>query len=165
MVKVKVLIRNDQVDVKIPSGIRLLLRRCVHAVLDMEKFEGPAEVVITFVDNAQIRELNKKHRNIDKETDVLSFPMGENGKYDINPETGNKILGDVVVSVEKAIEHANEYGFTLQRELGFLVVHSMLHLLGYDHQTNMDKLRMREREEDILRQVGLPSTESYGVSK
>ena len=80
---VKVVISNDQKAVKIPTGIRMLIRRCCHAVLELENFEGSAEVSVRFVDNEQIRELNKQYRNIDKETDVLSFPLGENGEYEI----------------------------------------------------------------------------------
>ncbi|MBQ7128359.1 MAG: rRNA maturation RNase YbeY, partial [Clostridia bacterium] len=91
MDKVKVVIINDQKTVKIPTGIRILLRRCCNAVVQLEKLNGEYEVNITFVDNKKIRELNKKYRNIDKPTDVLSFPMGENGKYPTNPETGYKI--------------------------------------------------------------------------
>ena len=89
---VKVVISNDQKAVKIPTGIRMLIRRCCHAVLELENFEGSAEVSVRFVDNEQIRELNKQYRNIDKETDVLSFPLGENGEYDINHDTGAKLL-------------------------------------------------------------------------
>ena len=84
MESVKVVISNDQKAVKVPTGIRLLIRRCCHAVLELEHFEGSAEVSVRFVDNEQIRELNKAYRNIDRETDVLSFPLGENGVYDIN---------------------------------------------------------------------------------
>ena len=82
---VKVIISNDQKAVKVPTGIRMLIRRCCHAVLQLEGFKGSAEVSVRFVDNEQIRELNKQYRNIDKETDVLSFPLGENGEYDIIP--------------------------------------------------------------------------------
>ena len=129
---VKVVITNRQKDVKIPSGIRLLIRRCCHAVLATEGFEGPAEVSVSFVNNEQIRELNNEFRHKDAATDVLSFPLGENGVYDINEETGAYQLGDVVISVPKAMEQAEQYGHSLQREMGFLTVHSMLHLLGYD---------------------------------
>ena len=95
MNKVKVIISNTQKKVKIPTGIRLLIRRCCHAVLQLENFDGSAEVSVRFVDNEEIRKLNKQYRNIDKETDVLSFPMGENGVYDVNHDTGAKILGDI----------------------------------------------------------------------
>lgn len=157
MDKVKVVIINDQKAVKIPTGIRILLRRCCNAVVQLEKLNGEYEVNITFVDNKKIRELNKKYRNIDKPTDVLSFPMGENGKYPTNPETGYKILGDVVISVERAVFQAEEYDHTLRRELGFLTTHSVLHLLGYDHVNGgIEASKMREREEEVMTLVGQP---------
>ena len=104
MTSVKVIISNEQKKVKIPTGIRLLIRRCCHAVLELEGFKDSAEVSVTFVDNERIHELNKQYRNIDRETDVLSFPLGENGEYDINHDTGAKLLGDIVISAEKAVE-------------------------------------------------------------
>lgn len=133
MEKIKVVIENKQKAVKIPTGIRLLMRRCCHAVLELEHFEGSAEVDISIVDNAEIQEINREHRKIDAVTDVLSFPLGENGHYDIHPQTGAKQLGDIVISIERAMVQAEQYGHSLQREMGYLTVHSMLHLLGYDH--------------------------------
>ena len=98
-------------------------------------------------------------------TDVLSFPLGENGNYDRNFETGALQLGDVVISVEKAVEQARLYGHTLQREIGFLTVHSILHLLGYDHESGgLEQVRMREKEESILTSLGLERDTSYVVS-
>ena len=159
---VKVVITNDQKAVKIPTGIRMLIRRCCHAVLELENFEGSAEVSVTFVDNEQIRKLNAQHRNIDKATDVLSFPLGENGEYDINMDTGAKLLGDIVISVEKAVEQAELYNHPLQREIGFLTVHSMLHLLGYDHENGgLEEVHMREKEETVLTQIGWKRNNSY----
>ncbi len=160
--KVKVVISDDQHSVKVPSGIRLLIRRCCHAVLQLEKFNGAAEVSVRFVDNELIKELNAQYRNIDRETDVLSFPLGENGIYDINPGTGAALLGDVVISVQKAVEQAMEYGHSLDREMAFLTVHSMLHLLGYDHVNGgLEAVRMREKEETVLTQLGLKRNGSY----
>jgi probable rRNA maturation factor len=160
--KVKVIISNDQKAVKIPTGIRLLVRRCCHAVLLQEEFDGSAEVSVTFVDNAKIHELNKQYRNIDRETDVLSFPLGENGEYDVNHDTGAKMLGDIVISLEKAVEQAEMYGHPLQREVAFLTVHSMLHLLGYDHEAGgLEAVRMREKEEAVLTKLGLQRNGSY----
>ena len=159
---VKVVITNRQKDVKIPSGIRLLIRRCCPAVLATEGFEGPAEVSVSFVNNEQIRELNNEFRHKDAATDVLSFPLGENGVYDINEETGAYQLGDVVISVPKAMEQAEQYGHYLQREMGFLTVHSMLHLLGYDHEAGgLEALRMREKEETVMSKLGLARDQSY----
>ena len=162
MDKVKVQISNRQKDVKIPSSIRLLIRRCCTAMLDYEKFQGSAEISVSFLNNQQIRQLNAEHRGKDIETDVLSFPMGENGVYDQDPETGAYVLGDIVISVEKAIDQAELYGHTLQREIGFLTVHSMLHLLGYDHEAGgLEATLMREKEEDILAELGLTRDVSY----
>lgn len=162
MTRVKVIISNSQKAAKIPSGIRLLIRRCCHAVLEEEGFDGMAEVSVSFVDNERIRELNRQFRNIDRPTDVLSFPLGENGEYDINHETGAKLLGDIVISVPKAMEQAEEYNHTLEREIGFLTVHSMLHLLGYDHELGgIEEVRMREKEETVLTKIGLKRDNSY----
>ena len=141
--KIKVIITNKQKTVKIPTGIRMLVRRCCNAVLKLEKFEGPAEISVTFTDNAGIRELNRQYRDKDIDTDVLSFPMGENGVYDVDMETGAKILGDVVISMEKARDQAERFGHSFQREVGYLTAHSVLHLLGYDHIDNLEKVRMR----------------------
>ena len=160
--KIRVVI-TKQKTVKIPTGIRMLVRRCCNAVLQLEKFEGPAEISVTFTDNKGIRELNKQYRNKDIETDVLSFPMGENGVYDTDMETGAKILGDVVISMEKARDQAELFGHSLQREVGYLTAHSVLHLLGYDHMENLEKVRMREKEELIMEQLGLPASSSYIV--
>lgn len=160
---VKVIIKNEQMKVKVPTGIRLLIRRCCNAVLVNESMKGPFEVNITFVDNEQIKQLNNEHRNKDKETDVLSFPLSSDGKtFDKNPETDAFMLGDIVISVEKAMEQADEYGHTLEREIGFLSVHSMLHLIGYDHEIDgISAVRMREKEEAIMLQIGLPKRRSY----
>lgn len=160
--KVKVVISNEQNEIRIPTGVRLLVRRCCNAVLQMEEFEGPAEISVTFVDDDSIHQLNREYRNIDRATDVLSFPMGENGVYDINNDTGAKILGDIVISMNHAVDQADRYGHTLQREIGFLTVHSMLHLLGYDHVNGgMESVRMREKEETVLTRLGLKRNSSY----
>lgn len=158
----KVYITNKQKAVKVPSGMRILIRRSCHAVLEAEHFEGPAEISVTFVDNEEIRRLNAQHRGKDQATDVLSFPLGENGAYDVNPETGAALLGDIVISMERAVEQAELYGHSLQREVAFLTVHSMFHLLGYDHEAGgLEAVRMREKEEAALIQLGLPRTVSY----
>jgi len=159
--KIKEIITNNQKTVKIPTGIRMLVRRCCNAVLKLEKFEGPAEISVTFTDNAGIRELNRQYRDKDIDTDVLSFPMGENGVYDVDMETGAKILGDVVISMEKARDQAERFGHSFQREVGYLTAHSVLHLLGYDHIDNLEKVRMREKEELVMEQLGLPASSSY----
>ena len=158
----KVYITNNQKAVKIPSGMRILIRRACNAVLEYEHFEGGAEISVNFVDDAQIAQLNKQYRGKDAPTDVLSFPLGENGQYDYNQETGAAMLGDIVISMERAVEQAALYGHSLQREVAFLTVHSMFHLLGYDHEAGgRAAVRMREKEEATLIQLGLPRTVSY----
>lgn len=163
--KIRVIITNNQKTVKIPTGLRMLIRRCCNAVLKMEDFQGPVEISVTFTDNEQIKELNAQYRNKDTATDVLSFPMGENGVYDTDVQTGAKILGDVVISMEKARDQAQLYGHSLQREVGYLTAHSVLHLLGYDHMENMERVRMREKEELVMEQLGLPASSSYIVDE
>ena len=162
MEKIRVIISNRQKQVRIPTGVRMLIRRCCHAVLQMEEFPDSAEISISFVDNEQIREMNQQYRDKDSVTDVLSFPMGENGHYDVNHETGAKILGDIVISVPRAMEQARTYGHSLEREIGYLTAHSMLHLLGYDHEDGgLARVRMREKEERVMRELGLPASSSY----
>lgn len=160
--KIKVIITNDQKDIRIPTGVRMLVRRCCNAVLVHEGFEGSAEISVRFVNDEIIHGLNKEFRNVDNSTDVLSFPLGENGEYDINNDTGAKMLGDIIISVETALEQSKDYGHSFQREMAFLTVHSMLHLLGYDHVNNgLEAVRMREKEEYVLTQIGLPRSNSY----
>ena len=157
MNKVKVIISDEQKEIDVPRGIRLLIRRCCTAVLQEEHFGDDAEVSVCFVDNQRIHELNKAYRNVDRETDVLSFPLGENGVYDTNMNTGAKLLGDIVISVPKAMEQAKAYNHSLQREIGFLTVHSMLHLLGYDHVNNEEEAAvMRSHEEAVMTKLRLP---------
>ncbi|HAS37947.1 MAG TPA: rRNA maturation RNase YbeY [Ruminococcaceae bacterium] len=160
--KIKVIITNDQKEVKIPTGVRMLIRRCCNAVLVNEHFEGSAEISVRFVDDEIIHELNREYRHVDRSTDVLSFPLGENGEYDINHDTGAKVLGDIVISMQHAVMQADLYGHSLQREIAFLTVHSMLHLLGYDHEAEgLERVRMREKEEAVLTQLGLKRNDSY----
>ena len=160
--RIKLVITNEQDDIKIPAGVRILMRRACTATLYGENFDGSAEVYVRFVDNKTIRELNMKHRGKDDVTDVLSFPLGENGVYDVNPQTGAKMLGDVVIAVPRAAEQSKEYGHSIQREICYLTVHSLLHLLGYDHeQGRIESVRMREKEEAALMQVGLVRNASY----
>lgn len=162
MAKVKVVIENKQKTVKVPTGMRMLMRRCCNAVLENEHFGEPAMVDISIVDNEMIREINREHRDIDKVTDVLSFPLGENGIYDRHPETGAYMLGDIVISIERAEQQAEQYDHSFQREVGYLVVHSMLHLLGYDHvEGGLQAVRMREHEEQVMQKIGLPRDGSY----
>ena len=121
----------------------------------------PTSVTITFTDNENIREINKDQRNIDKSTDVLSFPMlfwdkpeilsSKLTAADYDMESGCVTLGDIIISVEKAREQAEEYGHSFDREITYLAVHGLLHLFGYDHMTDADKQIMRAKEEETLK--------------
>ena len=156
MAKVKVTIQNRQKAVKVTPEMRKLIRLSCAAVLENQGFSDLAEVVVTFVDDAEIKKLNNEFRSIDKSTDVLSFPLGEDGGYDLNPETGAYSLGDVVISVEHAVAQSEEYGHSFERELSYLTVHSMLHLLGFDHVNGGDEAAlMRKTEEEVMTVLGL----------
>ncbi len=160
--KTRVIIVNRQKEVKIPTGIRMLIRRCCNAVLKLEKFQGSAEVSVTMVDNLYIQSLNKQYRNKDVPTDVLSFPMKKEEGYEVDPETGAQILGDIVISMEKVMEQCELYGHTMRREVAGLVAHGLLHLLGYDHEKGgIEKMHMRDREEKVLDLLGFSNAVSY----
>lgn len=165
MSKLKVMIRNNQKKIKLPVGLRLLVRKCCQAVLISENFTDSAEVSVSFVDNNEIRRLNRVYRGKDKPTDVLSFPLGEDGVYDVDNETGAILLGDVVISMETAVKQAKLYDHPLEREVGFLTVHSMLHLLGYDHETSpLEAEKMHEKEEMVLERLGVTRDNTYSES-
>lgn len=129
-----------------------LIEKVVSFVLTEEKIKKNLDVYITLTNNETIRKINAEHRNIDKATDVLSFPMFERSEIDKLriEDDAEDILGDIIVSVEKVREQAEEYGHSFSRELAYLVTHGMLHLLGYDHIIEEEKKVMREREEEIL---------------
>ena len=122
-----------------------------------EGIEAESEVSITFVTNERIQEINKEYRNKDQETDVISFAMEELGEGEVMPNGLDipRILGDIIISVAKAEEQAEEYGHSFMRELGFLTVHGFLHLLGYDHETEDEEKIMFTRQKDILNEYGL----------
>lgn len=156
MGKANVLFSNSQNSVKVTPALRSLVIKCCDAVLEHEKISDDAQISVTFVDNVQIHELNREYRNVDRPTDVLSFPLGENGEYDIDNSSGAILLGDIVISAEKALEQAEEYGHSPEREIAFLTVHSMLHLLGYDHETSKkDEEQMFALQEKILESIGM----------
>lgn len=159
----KIWIKNDQKVIKIPNGMRTLIRKSCNTVLSNEGFEDDCEISVTFVDNEQIKELNTEYRNKPTDTDVLSFPLGEDDIYDVNPETGALLLGDIVISLEKALAQSELYGHSLDREVAFLTVHSMFHLLGYDHEiSDAEAKLMRIKEEAVLAKLGLTRTFTYG---
>ncbi len=163
MGKLKVLINDNQNICKVPTGMRLLIKRCCKAVLQMEQVNDDVEVSVSFVDNNQIKKLNAEYRNKDMETDVLSFQMFEGNKYKKNAD-GVVVLGDIVISLEKAIKQAYEYNHSIFREISYLTVHSMLHLLNYDHENGgLEAVRMREKEETVLSKIGLTRDATYVI--
>ena len=150
--KTKIYIENDQNLLKLNFSLKHLLHSSIRAALAYEHFDRPVEVSVTLVDNAQIHELNRESRGVDRPTDVLSFPM-----FDEDFDNGELcVLGDIVLSTEQASIQAKEYGHSLKREIAFLTVHSMLHLLGYDHETSPeDEADMFRRQEEILTKMGI----------
>ena len=152
--KVKVTISVNEKGIKLPTGARLLIRKACIATLKYENFNNNAEIDVTIVGDEQIKEMNNQFRNIDKSTDVLSFPLGENGVYDKNPVTNAYMLGDIVISIDHAVAQADLYGHSLRREIAFLTVHSMLHLLGYDHErSHEDDEAQCARQREIIKTI------------
>ena len=158
----KVNFLNQQSKYKVNRSIKELIKKCCRAALEYMEFRTDVEISVVLTDNEGIRTLNNLHRGIDRATDVLSFPMFE---YDENGdiiedyvefnEMGGICLGDIVISLERAHEQAAEYGHSPEREIGFLTVHSMLHLLGYDHMTPEDEEEMFGYQREILDKIGL----------
>ena len=146
---------NDQDSFTISYKLKMLLRKAIIASLEYEGFANNAEISLTFTDNEGIRALNRDFRGLDKPTDVLSFPLTDyaGSSFPINePEMS---LGDIVISLERAKEQAEEFGHSFEREVAFLTVHSMLHLLGYDHVNSEEEdLEMRRRQREILESMG-----------
>ena len=142
-----------------------LLNRVTNASLDYENCPYEVDISILLTGDMEIQEINKEFRNIDAPTDVLSFPtinyespgnftdFEENRADCFHPETGELLLGDIVISVERALSQAEEYGHTMQREIAFLTAHSMLHLMGYDHMTEQERIQMEAKQEDILEKL------------
>ena len=148
----EILWENEQSKYEITKDLLDLLEKVMQKSLEVEGLEDSWEISLLFVDNEEIRKINSEHRNIDKATDVLSFPMHE--KEDLK-DAKEKILGDIVISLEKAEEQATEYGHSFEREVGFLTCHSMFHLMGYDHDTNENTDIMRAKEETVLESLGI----------
>ncbi len=149
---VEVLFENESEYIP-QENLLTMLKNVMEKSLEMEKFNLDVEISLTFTTNEVIKELNEKHRNIDKATDVLSFPMYE--AKEILLMIGEKIntpvvLGDIVVSVEKAKVQAKEYGHSFEREIAFLICHSMFHLMGYDHLTKEEEKTMIDKQNTVL---------------
>ena len=132
-----------------------LINTVVSAALKYEGVKDDAEVSFTLTDNEEIHRLNKKHRGIDRPTDVLSFPLIDFNTESIEDTEGTLYLGDIIISIDKAKAQAEEYGHSLERELGFLTAHSMLHLLGYDHMVPEEEKVVFAKQEEILKSIGL----------
>lgn len=157
----EILTENNQSVIEITEEINEAIKRAVEASLQYEKCTFEAQVSVTIVDNEEIRKINNEYRGIDKPTDVLSFPMlefDENGNaidcdFDCL-EDGRFILGDIVISAERALEQANNFGHSFLREMAFLTVHSMLHLLGYDHVDDPEgEAIMIKKQKEILEEI------------
>lgn len=149
-------------EVENEDEVRALVEKCARNVLSRENVDFPAEIDITVVDADTIREMNAEYRSKDSVTDVLSFPMYEfyNGEpreeLDEEPDTGCVMLGDMILCYTRACEQAKEFGHSAARECGYLTTHSMLHLLGYDHERNDEDTRlMRSKEEEYMNAIGL----------
>ena len=155
-----IFVTNTQSKLDYTPALRGVIRRAINAALKYEKVEFEAEVSVTLTDNEGIHELNRDFRGIDRPTDVLSFPLfdGDLSESDLTDENSEKRkvpLGDIVVSMEKALEQATEYDHSLERELAFLCVHSVLHLLGYDHERGEEEEKdMFRRQDEILSTAG-----------
>jgi probable rRNA maturation factor len=137
---IKMEINNLQEKVEIDEKLYEDFKNIITKATEMEGYDG-GEISIAFVNNEKIKELNNKFRNINEDTDVLSFPMDE------------EILGDIIISAEKALSQSKDYGHSFKREICYLVTHGILHLLGYDHKTDGEKKEMRKKEERILKEL------------
>jgi len=159
---INIIIENLQDKIEVTDDMADLFRKTVEKSLEAENFGISSEVSILLVDNDKIKEMNKEYRNIDSPTDVLSFPMldmvegklkSDAGDYDL--DEGVLLLGDIVISMEKAQKQATEYGHSFERELAFLLTHGLFHLLGYDHETVEEEKLMLGKQEAILESIGL----------
>ena len=140
---------DRQDDIEITEEIKNLIEKSIVAVLKVENLDQNVEVSVSFVGDDEIRDLNRDYRGVDKSTDVLSFPMDDEFIID------NRILGDVIINTRRVMEQAEELGHSNERELSYLTVHSILHLLGYDHMEDEDKKEMREREKLAMKELSI----------
>lgn len=158
--KIEIFFSDEQEKLSPPDDIEQLIESCTRAALAEEEICEDAQVSVTLVDNEAIREINREHRNIDSATDVLSFPLGDEDSFDTDPETGAILLGDIVISLERAAEQAREYGHSFRREVAFLITHSLFHLLGYDHvDSEEDEKLMFGKQEKVLEALGITREE------
>ena len=149
---------NEQDKENVTPELRCLVKAAIYAALDYEDFRKSAEISVTFTDNDGIQEINREQRNVDAPTDVLSFPImsGDDSDADTDRSNGAVMLGDIVLNLERARAQAAEFGHSYTREVAFLTVHSVLHLLGYDHLTSDEADRdMRARQDAVLDMMGI----------
>ena len=145
----KIYYDDRQEDIEITDEIKKLIKKSVKTVLKIENLEENVEVSVSFVGDDEIKGLNRDFRGVDKVTDVLSFPIDDEFMIE------NKILGDVIINTKRVMEQASELGHTNERELSYLTVHSVLHLLGYDHMDEIEKREMREREKLAMKELSI----------
>lgn len=146
----------NYLDIDENDSYKEIIKKVLKKCFEIEKLENKNLYVNVVLTNAKnIKSINKEHRGIDKETDVLSFPMFEKDEIANLDNTNEDILGDMVISIERVEEQAKEYGHSFERELAYMVVHSFYHLLGYDHMIEEDKKEMREKEENVLGILGI----------
>ncbi len=157
---------EEETEVIFPFDYKKLAEEIVETVIEAENFPYEAEVSLLLVSIETIQEINREYRKIDSATDVLSFPMvnyefpGDFSKLEeqednFNPDTGEALLGDIVLCVDKVKEQATNFGHSEKREYAFLIMHSMLHLFGYDHMTKEEAVVMEEKQKKILNQMGI----------
>ena len=152
------LLIDNRTNFELTDEIKETLEKVCLKSLQYEEFNEDCEVSLSIVTNEEIHDINKQFRNIDSPTDVLSFPQltfEEGEEADVN-ENGEIVLGDIIISIDRAKEQAEEYGHSLKRELAFLSVHSMLHLMGYDHMVPEEEEDMFRRQKEILIEAGIP---------
>jgi probable rRNA maturation factor len=150
---VEILINNDQTQYSI-NGFEVQIESAFQILLTLEDIREQVEVGVTFVDDVAIQSLNREYRGKDVPTDVLSFPQDDDDGFFV-PEGVPRILGDIVISLPRAAEQAGDYGHSMEREVVYLAVHGLLHLLGYDHEDSQDQSIMRQREEEVMARIGL----------
>lgn len=149
-------LENTQTKIAIPQELQNLVKAAMEIVAKQEKLSPQTEVDITLVTNEEIHALNRDYRKVDRPTDVLSFALDEGeDEPEVLDTEAEHLLGDIIISAERAQEQADEYGHGLKREITYLAVHGILHLLGYDHMEEKDKKVMRQREEEVLREMTL----------
>lgn len=152
------LLIDNRTNFELTDEIKEMLEKVCLKSLQYEEFNEDCEISLSIVTNEEIHDINKQFRNIDSPTDVLSFPQltfEEGEEADVN-ENGEIVLGDIIISIDRAKEQAEEYGHSLKRELAFLSVHSMLHLMGYDHMVPEEEEDMFRRQKEILIEAGIP---------